>query len=147
MKNAKSDFHMQNWDSACRKYEEAYSIWRFYYSTNPNWSNEGIDDVTLHEVDWQGETKAEAAAAKQHKIDSLLNIAVCNLKCENYPDSLSASNEVLSMEPNNIIALQRKAKATYLPVNSSVEDLKQAIRDLRKVQKLKAPHSCRRIEK
>lgn len=22
MKNAKSDFHMQNWDSACRKYEE-----------------------------------------------------------------------------------------------------------------------------
>lgn len=71
MKNAKIDYISRNYESACRKYEEvstkqnlklfsqAYSIWRFYNSNNPNWSTEGIDDSKIEEVDWKGNTPFE----------------------------------------------------------------------------------------
>lgn len=48
------DYLNCNYESACRKYEEAYSIWRFFQSLNPNWSTEGIDDTKIEEIDWQG---------------------------------------------------------------------------------------------
>mmetsp|Transcript_10588 Transcript_10588/g.10667 ORF Transcript_10588/g.10667 Transcript_10588/m.10667 type:complete len:101 (+) Transcript_10588:125-427(+) len=35
---ANNDFARRNFDRACRKYEEAYSIFRYHYSTNPKWS-------------------------------------------------------------------------------------------------------------
>jgi len=62
-----------------------------------------------------------------------LNIAACNLKSQNYIDSLAASNEVILLDPDNIKALQRRAKATSLPINSSVEELQSALRDLKRV--------------
>jgi len=70
---------------------------------------------------------------RQHKIDCLLNIAACNLKSDNFTDSIAASNEVLILDPDNIKALQRKAKATYMPLNSSVEDLLKAVKNLKRV--------------
>ena len=54
-------------------------------------------------------------------------------------------NEVLTLDPDNPKALFRRAKATYLPINSSVEDLKASVKDLQKVQKLKSLPS-KRIE-
>ena len=39
-------------------------------------------------------------------------------------------NEALKIDPNNQMGLLRRAKATYLPINSSVEDYKDAKRDL-----------------
>ena len=54
---ANSEFYRGQFDRACRKYEESYSIWRYFNSSNPNWSNEGIDDTQLEEVDWQGDTE------------------------------------------------------------------------------------------
>jgi hypothetical protein len=50
--NAKKDYLSGNAGGACRKYEEAYSIWRYFYSSNPKWDKEGIDDFYLREVDW-----------------------------------------------------------------------------------------------
>jgi hypothetical protein len=52
-------------------------------------------------------------------------------------------NEVLTLDPDNPKALYRRAKATYLPINSSVEDLKESVKDLQKVQKLKSLPSKR----
>jgi phosphoribosylanthranilate isomerase len=52
-------------------------------------------------------------------------------------------NEVLILDPDNVKALQRRAKATSLPVNSSVEDLNSAVKDLKKVQQLKGTPSKR----
>jgi hypothetical protein len=52
-------------------------------------------------------------------------------------------NEVLTLDPDNPKALFRRAKATYLPINSSVEDLKSSVKDLQKVQKLKSLPSKR----
>lgn len=53
-KAASREFYVRNEESACRKYEEAYSIWHYYYTTNPNWNKEGIDDSQLFEVFWDG---------------------------------------------------------------------------------------------
>jgi hypothetical protein len=55
------------------------------------------------------------------------------LKSDNFTDSIAASNEVLILDPDNIKALQRKAKATYMPLNSSVEDLLKAVKNLKRV--------------
>jgi len=44
VKGAALDFYQKHYDSACRKYEEAYSIWRYFYTTNSKWNTEGIDD-------------------------------------------------------------------------------------------------------
>lgn len=71
MRGAEHEFLNKNFDSACRKYEEvskssvndifgqAYSIWRYFNSINPNWSTEGLDDTQIEEVDWQGQTDFE----------------------------------------------------------------------------------------
>ena len=50
VKTANSEVYQNNADSACRKYEEAYSIWHYYYTTNSKWNTEGIDDSQLFEV-------------------------------------------------------------------------------------------------
>jgi len=43
------------------------------------------------------------------------------------------ANEVLRLDPNNKIALYRRAKAVSMPINASVEDYEQAIADLEKI--------------
>ena len=52
-RSAAQECATRNYDSACRKYEEAYSIWHYYYTTNPKWNTEGIDDTQLFEVVWE----------------------------------------------------------------------------------------------
>ena len=116
--------------SACRKYEEAYSLWRFFKSDNPNWNKEGIDDTQLTEVEWEGNSPEEAEAIRGHKIQALLNMAACNIKSQNYVDALPETNEVLKLDPGNKTALYRRSRAVSLPVNASVEDLRLAIKDL-----------------
>ena len=59
MKNANIQFAQGEYSSAARKYEEAYSCWRFFKSDNPNWNTEGIDDTQLIEVDWWGNDEEE----------------------------------------------------------------------------------------
>lgn len=54
MKAANQEYHTGNSSSACRKYEEAYSIWRYFKSSNPKWNTEGIDDTQLTEEEWEG---------------------------------------------------------------------------------------------
>ena len=46
---------------------------------------------------------------------------------------MPCANEVLRLDPNNKIALYRRAKAISRPVNASVEDYRQAIKDLEKM--------------
>ena len=60
----------------------------------------------------------------------LLNISACNIKTEEWVDCLAATNEVLRLDPTNKIALYRHSKAISTPINASVDDLRQALRDL-----------------
>lgn len=59
MKAANVEYCKKEYDSAARKYEEAYSCWRYFLSKNPNWNNEGIDDTQLTEVEWTSPIKWE----------------------------------------------------------------------------------------
>ena len=54
MKEANQQYFTGNSSSACRKYEEAYSMWRYFKSSNPKWNTEGIDDTQLTEEEWKG---------------------------------------------------------------------------------------------
>lgn len=85
---------------------------------------------------FSGKDQFEQKQVRQHRIDCLLNIAGCNLKSQSYSLVLPPVNEALVMEPNNCLGLLRRAKATYLPINSSVEDYKAAKKDLQKLVKL-----------
>jgi hypothetical protein len=48
-----SDFAHKKYSAACRKFEEAYSIWR-YFKTKDNLPLEIVKEHQLDEVDWQG---------------------------------------------------------------------------------------------
>ena len=133
MKAATQEYYAGQESSACRKFEEAYSIWRYFKSNNPKWANEGIDDTQLTEEEFQTKDEQENEWIRQHKIWSLQSICACLLKEENYVDALPVANEVLRLDPNNRVGLIRRAKAISKPVNASVEDYEQAIADLKKI--------------
>jgi len=127
MKSANQEYHQGNVSSACRKYEEAYSVWRYFKSNNPKWNTEGIDDTQLYEEEWEGANDYENEQIRGHKVLSLQNIAACLLKEQNYTDALPVTNEIIKLEPDNKVALYRRAKSISQPVNASVEDFEQAI--------------------
>lgn len=58
-------------------------------------------------------------------------MVACNIKIKNYEDAMSAVNEVLLHEPNNTMALYRRAKARSQPINAGVPDLRLAVKDLK----------------
>ena len=133
MKDANQQYFSGNHSSACRKYEEAYSMWRYFKSENPKWNTEGIDDTQLTEEEWKGKDEQENRWIRQHKIQSLQNILACLLKEENYTDALPVADEILRLDPGNKTALKRRAQSISKPVNASVEDLEQAIADLHQI--------------
>lgn len=45
------EYREKSYDRACRKFEEALSIFRFHISYNPKWQEQGIDDDEIKEVD------------------------------------------------------------------------------------------------
>ena len=59
MKAGNAEFHMGEHSGACRKYEEAYSLWHYFGSDNPNWNTEGIDDSQLTETDTKGKNQKQ----------------------------------------------------------------------------------------
>ena len=133
MKAANTEYHRGEHGSACRKYEEAYSIWRYFYSNNPKWNTEGIDDTQLIEEEWKGANDYQNEQIRQHKIQSLHNIVACLFKEENFEDARPASEEILRLDPDNRLALIRRAKSVSSPVNAGVEDYELAISCLEKI--------------
>ena len=82
------DFHSGNYDRACRRYEEALSIFRYFICFNPKWQEEGINDNQIKEVDDLGSNDYEKTQIKKMKIKMFLNIAACNMKSKDYETSL-----------------------------------------------------------
>ena len=59
---------------------------------------------------------------RELKINTYLNIAACNIKTKAFESAVNASNEVLLLDPKNLKALYRRARATALPINSGVPE-------------------------
>jgi len=126
------EFTNGNYEDSVRRYEEALCIYRYFKSTNVKWQQEGIDDNNLEEVQETGGNKEEEAFIKSAKLMCYLNIAACNLKMKEYQTSVEACNEALILDPNNVKALYRRARAKVLPINANHEAYQQAIDDLNK---------------
>lgn len=123
---------MGNFDRACNKFEEALNVFRFYEATDATWQDKGIDDDKLREVDWKGTTEQEVRKVLQIKLSTYLNIAACNIKKKSWNEAEAACEEALLLDPTNIKAHYRKARAVALPINAGVPELRQAITDLNK---------------
>lgn len=52
---AKSEYYKGNFDRSARRYEEAFSLFKYFENSNPKWSTEGIADKYLSLVDVIGE--------------------------------------------------------------------------------------------
>lgn len=69
-------FKIEDFNRACRKYEEALCIWRYYYCTNPKWEQEGIEDAYLQHYEAIGDTPEQIFKIRELKIKMYLNIAI-----------------------------------------------------------------------
>ena len=121
--DANNEFAQGHFDRACRKYEEALSVWRYYEATDASWQEKGIDDDKLREVDFLGTTDEEKDQVKKIKVSTYLNIAACNIKTKVFKEAVLACDEALKLDPNNLKALYRRARATALPINAGVPEL------------------------
>lgn len=87
----------------------------------------------MREVDYLGTTDEEKEQVRKIKISTYLNIAACNIKTKVFNEAVSACDETLKLEPDNLKALYRRARATALPINAGVPELQKATLDLEKV--------------
>lgn len=83
-------FANEDWNRACRKYEEALCIWRYYYCTSANWEQEGIDDKDLKHYEAIGDSPEQIFKIRDLKIKLYLNISVCSIKMKEFNTSLKA---------------------------------------------------------
>ncbi|CDW73168.1 peptidyl-prolyl cis-trans isomerase d [Stylonychia lemnae] len=146
---ANFEYLNQNYDRACRKFEEALSIFRYYICYNPKWQEEGINDNEIREVDEIGHNDYEKTQIRKLKLQMFLNIAACNIKTKDYETAVAACDEALRLDPYNTKALYRRARGQALPINSGVEDFRKALVDLRRVIELDPnnKHSLREIKR
>lgn len=129
-KDANSEYLQKEPDRACRRYEEALGMFRYYEATHPDWQSKGIDDDKLREVDDHGKTDYQKKRIHQLKVISFLNIAACNIKAKDFKSAVDACNEVFKLEPENLRAYYRRARATALPINAGVPEFRKAVKDL-----------------
>lgn len=129
---AQTAFKEKDYDRACRKYEEALTLWRYYIVHNPKWSEEGIDDDELEAMEVFGSNQLERVVIKELKFVCYLNIAICSIKTKEYEAAIESCDEALKIEPNSVKAHFRRAKARIENINSGVDELNIAMDDLQR---------------
>lgn len=138
---------MGRYDRACRSFEEALSVWRYYTTSDNDWQINGVSDENLQEVDIIGNTPEEKETVYQLKLNMYMNIALCNLKTKSYQEAEHACNEALTLDPRNINALYRRARAIALPVNAGLQQLQKAMKDLNTVMTIYSEQEGKNLRK
>jgi hypothetical protein len=67
---------------------------------------------------------------REIKMESLLNITACCIKCSEFKEAQAAATEALKLDPHNDLALWRRSKALSMPINAGVPEFRLAIKDL-----------------
>ena len=89
----------ENYDDALYYFCKSLCIFKYIKSKNPNWKNEAIKDEDLYYID-----NTDNHEIKNMKINSLLNIALCNLHLSHFNEVRFACDEVIKLDPINIKA-------------------------------------------
>lgn len=105
-------------------------MFRYFEATSPDWQSKGIDDDQLREVDDLGKTDFEKERIYTLKVTTFLNIAACNIKAKDYKSAVDACNEVFKLDPLNLRAFYRRARATAMPINAGVPEFRKAVKDI-----------------
>lgn len=122
--------------TALSKYVDALGAFWYCSSRDPDWRRLGIKDEHLEVVDWTGEEASEQDSALQHKLACLLNIAACHLALRDFALCVEACDHALQLDPHNVKALYRRAKARTTPAHAGATEVDMAIRDLALAHKL-----------
>mmetsp|Transcript_30404 Transcript_30404/g.34563 ORF Transcript_30404/g.34563 Transcript_30404/m.34563 type:complete len:555 (+) Transcript_30404:7-1671(+) len=131
-------FALGTYETAIRKYEEALSIFRFI-RVKPNgvaFTDGKINCADLEDVDVVGASNLEKQEIKECKVIAYLNIAACLLRLESFKEALAACESALKLEPNNIKAMFRRAKARVYCQDASSYDLSLAQTELAKLERV-----------
>jgi tetratricopeptide (TPR) repeat protein len=83
-----------------------------------------------------GDTPNQIFKLRDLKIKLYLNISLCSIKMKEFPVSLIACEEALKLDTKNIKGYYLKARSRILDINSGVDDLKLAVRDLKEGLKI-----------
>ena len=81
-------------------------------------------------MDTIGRTDDEKRMIREIKISCFQNIAACSIKTKAFEAAVHACNEVLKLDPENLQAIYRRARATALPINAGVPELRKAMKDI-----------------
>ena len=87
-----------------------------------------IETNDLQNVNVDEDTKL---SMKNFLTKCYLNIALTTYRMKDYNQSISACNEVTQLEPSNVKALYRRAKARLAPTSVSAESQKIALKELK----------------
>lgn len=70
------------------------------------------------------------------KLKLYLNISICSIKLKEFNTSLKACDEALRLDTKNVKGYYLKARSRILDINSGVDELKLAVRDLKEGLKI-----------
>lgn len=119
-------FNKQDYAAALEKYYQALTLFRWIENRNSSWNNRQINDSDLV---YKYEELTEEV--KTCLVTTYLNIAICNLKLEQWKEAELASDEVLRIDEKNIKALYRKAQAISSPALAGADEYKKSVKLLK----------------
>ena len=115
-------FDEGKFQEALKHYEEALSLFR-WLENGAGVAGRGLS------LELKGEEPTPEVTKRL--VVCYSNIAICNLKLENFKESEYSCDEVLKLDPDNAKAKYRKAVALSSSRGSGLEDLREAIRLLK----------------
>jgi len=96
----------------------------------------GIMDEDLEYIDFLGEDEEEKEMIQTIKIALFNNLAACYISMNDLKSARSACDEALLLDPSQVKALFRRAKAWTSDINSGFEEIQLAVEDLKKALEL-----------
>jgi hypothetical protein len=89
-----------------------------------------IRDEMLKEIKYEAENERDAASLKTFFLKSYANIALANLKLNQFQEAENACNEILHIDPFNTKGLYLRSQTRLRPKSSSSEEKEKGCKDL-----------------
>ena len=91
----------------------------------------GIKDEDIQEIEYSSLDENEMKQVQNLLTTCYINIAVVNLRAQNYSSVIETCNEVLRYDPNHVKGLFLRSKALVTPKSSGATEDDMAMKDLK----------------